>query len=262
MSQPFRRALVTGASRGIGAAIARRLAGEGVDLVLVARTGPDLTWLADELERAHRITAEVMIADLLDPFGLERVTDRVDASPKIDLVVNNAGFGTTGPFVASDADIEQDEIRLNVQALVALSHAAASTFRERGTGGILNVSSLASVAPLAGAATYGATKAFVTSFTQALHEELRPAGVHVSALCPGFTRTDAHDPAGIPDGGLGAAMWSCPDDVAVAGIAGVRANRAAVVPGAANRAVAGAARLLPAGLVRRGAGLLSGPRPG
>lgn len=262
MTTAYRRALVTGASRGIGEAIARELAARGVDLVLVARSLDDLGALADDLERTHHVTVEVLVADLLDPDDLDRVAARVDASPAIDLVVNNAGFGTAGTFHELDPDREQAEVDLNVGALVRLSREAAGTFRERGAGGIVNVSSLSAFAPAPYAATYAASKAFVTSFTEALHEELRPAGVHVSSLCPGFTRTAFHDAASMNAASIPDVAWSSAEEVARAAVDGVLANRAVVVPGAANRAVAGATRLLPAGLVRRAAGRIAARLPG
>ena len=262
MARQYQRALVTGASRGIGEAIARRLAADGVDLVLVARTSADLSRLADELERTHHVTVELLAADLLDADDLERVAARIGGSPSIDLVVNNAGFGTAGWFHELDADREQAQVDLNVSALLRLSRAAAEVFRDRGGGGICNVSSLSAFAPAPQAATYAATKAFVTSFTEALHEELRPHGVHVTALCPGFTRTAFHEAASMDATGIPDVAWSTADEVARAAIEGVRANRAVVVPGAANRAVAGATRVLPTGLVRRAAGRIAARLPG
>ena len=262
MGSTFRRALVTGASRGIGEAIARRLASDGVDLVLVARDRDALAALADELERTQHVTVELLAADLLDHDDLHRVAERIAASPTIDLVVNNAGFGTAGRFHELDVDTEQAEVDLNVGALLRLSQAAAATFRERGSGGICNVSSLSAYAPAPHAATYAASKAFVSSFTTALHEELRPAGVHVTTVCPGFTRTAFHDAASMNATGIPDLAWGTADGVARAALDGVRANRAVVVPGTANRAVAGAARLLPSGLVRRTAGVIASRLPG
>lgn len=261
-SSSIGRALVTGASRGIGAAIAAELASDGIDLVLVARTADDLTELADDLERRHSITVEVLVADLLDADDLARVTDRVAASPRVDLVVNNAGFGTAGPFAELDPDREEAQVRLNVSALLALSHQAARTFRERGTGAICNVASLSAFAPAPFAATYAASKVFVTTFTEALHEELRPAGVHVSVLCPGFTRTSFHDAAEMTTGGIPDLAWGSAEDVARAAIEGVRRNRAVVVPGVANRTTASMTRLLPGGLVRQVAGRIAARLPG
>lgn len=261
-SGQFRRAMVTGASRGIGAAFATRLAEQGVDLVLVARSADRLAELADHLERAHAVTVEVLVADLLDTDDLDRVAARVGASPAIDLVVNNAGFGTAGAFVDLDADRERQQVALNVTALVTLSKAAAAVFRERGAGGICNVSSVAAAAPAPFTATYAATKTFVTSFTQALHEELRPAGVHVTTLSPGFTRTDFHDTGDMTVGAVPGVAWSSSAQVAAAGIEGVRRNRAVVVPGAVNLAVVGLSRALPAGVVRRVAGAIAGRLPG
>lgn len=258
----WQRAMVTGASRGIGEAIARQLAAQGVDLVLVARSADDLGALADELERAHHVTVELLVADLLEAHDLQRVADRIGGSPSIDVVVNNAGFGTAGRFHELGAAREQAQVDLNVGALLRLSQAAAATFRDRGAGGICNVSSLSAFAPAPHAATYAASKAFVTSFTQALHEELRPVGVHVSVVCPGFTRTGFHDAASMNAAGIPEVAWGTADEVARAALEGLRANRAVVVPGASNRVVAGATRLLPSGLVRKTAGRVAARLPG
>ncbi len=229
--------------------------------MLVARSAERLAELADRLERAHAVTVEVLVADLLDTGDLDRVTTRVGASPAIDLVVNNAGFGTAGAFVDLDPHRERQQVALNVTALVTLSQAAAVVFRERGSGGICNVSSVAAAAPAPFTATYAATKAFVSSFTQALHEELRPAGVHVTVLSPGFTRTDFHDTGDMAVGRIPSAAWSSAAEVAAAGIEGVRRNRAVVVPGAANLAVVALSRALPDAVVRRVAGAIAGRLP-
>ena len=192
-------ALVTGASSGIGEHLARLLAERGHDLVLVARDASRLAALAKELEGAFDATAQVLPADLTDADQLRVIEDRChDRSAPIDVLVNNAGFGTFGPFHTLDLDTELREIQLNVVALVRLTHAAASEMVPRGRGGILNVSSLAGFQPGPSNATYSATKAFVTSFTEAVHEELKGTGVTVTVLCPGFTRTGFQAAANVP----------------------------------------------------------------
>src|SRR5262249_7574459 len=167
-------ALVTGASAGIGEAIARELAARDHDLVIVARDSARLDTLARELSASYGGAVEVLAADLGDASQLAKVEARVaDGERPLDVVVNNAGFGTSGEFHMLDIEREEAEIRLNVLALVRLTHAALGAMVPRGRGGVLNVASLASLQPTARMAVYGATKAFVSSFTQAVHEEVR-----------------------------------------------------------------------------------------
>jgi short-subunit dehydrogenase len=175
-----------------------QLAARGTDLVLVARDGPRLEELATELRSRAGVDVECLVADLLDPAGLEAVASRVaaDAQP-VDLLVNNAGMGTFGHFAGLDVERELDEVRLNVVALVRLTHAALGAMEARGSGAVVNVSSIAGYQPAPDSATYGATKAFVNSFSHALHEEARRKGVLVMALCPGYTHTEFHERAGL-----------------------------------------------------------------
>ena len=187
--------MITGASVGIGEQFARQLSERGHDVVLVARHAGRLDALAKEIEARDGAHAEVLAADLTDADQLATVEARVRT---VDLLVNNAGFGTFGPFHTLDVDIETREINLNIIALVRLTHAAAAAMVERGRGGILNVSSLAGFQPGPSNATYSATKAFVTSFTEAVHEELKGTGVSVTALCPGFTHTEFQERANAP----------------------------------------------------------------
>ncbi len=246
----FRRALITGASSGIGEAIARRLAHEGTALVLVARNEEALQALATEFGRD--VPVEVMRADLSDATQVATVAERIraDVDP-VDLVVNNAGFGFHHQVADADLDRELGMVSVNVEAVVHLTHAASQALRHRGGGGILNISSVAGTAASAGLATYAATKAFVTSYTQAIHDEMKPHGVAVTVVCPGFTRTDFqrradYDPAALPG-----FVWQSADTVARASIEGVRANKATVVPGWHNKVAVVAVKLTPAGLVRR-----------
>ncbi|HEX5614916.1 MAG TPA: SDR family oxidoreductase [Acidimicrobiia bacterium] len=243
-------ALVTGASAGIGAEFARLLAPDH-DLVLVARDAARLEALAKELADAHGTASEVLAADLGDDTQLASVEARIaDASRPVDIVVNNAGFGTVGEFAELPVEREDAMVRLNVLALTRLSHAAARTMTARGTGGILNVASLGAFAPVPRMAVYGATKAFISSFTQALHEELLGTGVRVSCLCPGFTRTEFQARAGVTGGGP-AMLWASARDVAQAGLAGLAGNKALVVPGALNATGATLTKLTPAVLARK-----------
>lgn len=246
-------ALVTGASTGIGAELARLLAVDH-DLVLVARDVARLEALAKELADAHGAGAEVLAADLGVDDQLAIVEARVeDASRPVEIVINNAGFGTVGEFADLPREREDAMVRLNVLALVRLSHGAAASMKPRGSGGILNIASLGAFAPVPRMAVYGATKAFVASFTQALHEELLGTGVRVSCLCPGFTRTEFQQRAGVTGGGP-SFLWASARDVAQAGLAGLAANRALVVSGVLNKGTAALTRLTPAVLNRKVSG--------
>ena len=251
MTRPV--ALVTGASVGIGEQFARVLAERGHDLVLVARDRARLEALAKELGTERGVQCEVIAADLTDSRQLATVEARVAS---VDVLVNNAGFGTTGRFHEIDLDAEDREIRLNVLALVRLTHAAASAMAGRGAGGILNVASVAAFQPGPGNATYAATKAYVLSFSEAVHEELRGSGVSVTCLCPGFTRTEFQRRAGFDESQVPGFMWQSADVVARAGLDGLARSRAVVVPGALNKAAATATRLAPHGITRRAASLV------
>lgn len=184
---PFSHALVTGASSGIGESIAHKLGKAGVGMVLVARRKDRLDAIA-----AKYPNVEVLAADLTTDAGLGAVLERLRdvTRPQIDLVVNNAGFGTSGQFVSADAERLSREISLNINALTRISHEAVRQMLPRGRGYLLNVSSIASFQPGPDLAVYSATKAFVTSLTEALHEELRGSGIRVTALCPGLTHTE------------------------------------------------------------------------
>jgi short-subunit dehydrogenase len=245
-------ALVTGASSGIGDRFARLLAERGYDLVLVARDAGRLEALAKDLEGSFGATAEVLPTDLTDPVQLATTEARChDRSAPIELLVNNAGFGTFGPLHTLDVDTETREINLNVIALVRLSHAAAGAMVARGSGGILNVSSLAGFQPGPMNAIYGATKAFVTSFTEALHEELKGTGVSVTALCPGFTHTEFQARANAPASDVPGFMWQEAAEVARAGIDGLAKNCAVVIPGTANKVMGNLSAVTPHAITRR-----------
>lgn len=252
-------ALVTGASSGIGDAIARRLAAAGTDLVVTARDEARLTALAEALRAAHDVDVDVLPADLSDAAGRSRVEQRLaDGSPPIDLLVNNAGFGTSGRFHELDLEIEQSQVEVNVLAVLRLTHAALGSMVARGRGTVLNVSSLGSRTPSPVNATYAATKAFVTSFSEALHEDLRGTPVTVTALEPGFTRTEFQERAGL-EGELGMPgfVWMSADAVAAGGLEGAAAGKAVVVPGLGYQVTAGVAGVIPKTPLRRVIGITS-----
>ncbi len=243
-------ALVTGASSGLGDHFARALAASGHDLILVARTGPALEKLAGELE-SDGARSEVLVADLAEASQLSSVAARIADGPDVDTVINNAGFGYYGAFSTLPLDGEVSQVKVNVLALLTLSHAALGAMVPRRSGKLLNVSSIGGFAPSPGGATYSATKAFVLSFTEALHDEVAPAGVHVTVLCPGFTRTDFQQRAGVNSSGVPSAAWSDAGEVVAAGLAALDRNQAVCVPGLLNKVVAVSPRFGPRSLTRR-----------
>ncbi len=252
---PFRSALVTGASSGIGEAMVRHLATAGVPTVVVARREGRLRELA-----AQDDGIEVLAADLTDREGLAAVAQRIaaDGDRAIDLVVNNAGFGTSGEFHALDPDRLDDEVQLNIAALTRLSRAALGAMVPRRRGWLLNVSSVASFQPAPRLAVYAATKAYVTSLTESLHEEVRGTGVHVTALCPGLTRTEFQQVSNTEhyQSNFPSFAWLDADDVARAGLDDVARGRALSVPGLVYKGMAAATGMTPRGLVRRLSGLV------
>ena len=253
---PFSHALVTGASSGIGESIAHKLGKAGVGMVLVARRKDRLEAIASQYSNV-----EVLAADLITDAGVGAVLERLrdTTRPVIDLVVNNAGFGTSGPFVAADPERLSREIALNITALTRISHEAVRLMQPRGRGYLLNVSSIASFQPGPDLAVYSATKAFVTSLTEALHEELRGSGIRVTALCPGLTHTEFQSISNTT--GLESSFpefaWMSADDVARDGLRAVADGKAVCVPGVVNKSLATVSTFTPRGLTRRIAGLVT-----
>lgn len=257
---PFASALITGASSGIGEAMVHELGQAAVPMVIVARRRDRL----DDLARQYR-HIEVIDADLTTGRGLALVEARL-ANPDrpIDLVVNNAGFGTTGPFHLQDTDRMADEIALNITALTRLSRAALGVMVPRGYGYLLNVSSVASFQPAPKLAVYAATKAYVTSLTESLHEEVRGTGVKVTALCPGLTRTEFQSVSSGADAtNYPGFAWTSVELVARTGLEDVAKGRALSVPGTLYKGLASASALAPRSLTRRLASLVQrGELPG
>jgi short-subunit dehydrogenase len=252
-------ALVTGASTGIGAEFARVLAARGNDLVVVARNELRLQELAGGLDAEHGAQVEVLPADLETNAGVSKVEARLgDDTRPVELLINNAGFGTSGTFHTLPVDGEVAEINLNVMALVRLTHAALGPMVERGRGGVINVSSVGGYQPTPNMATYSATKAFVNSFTNALHEELAGTGVKAMVLAPGYTHTEFHVRAKVEkDGSMPEFIWQTPDEVVHAALKAYDKGRAVCIPGAINSVAAAFSGSMPAGVTRKIAGIVT-----
>jgi short-subunit dehydrogenase len=247
-----RIALVTGASSGIGECLALQLAERGWDLVLVARRGDELARVA-AAARTSGATSETISADLATPEGVALVEARIlDRERPLDLVVNNAGYGRFGKITELDAEGESDEVAVNVNALMRLSRAALVAMAPRTSGAILNVASVASFLPIPGFTTYAATKAFVRSFTLALHEEARPLGVLVTCVAPGYTPSGFQARGGLsPTAGQPSFMLTTAESVARAALDAVESGRALVVPGFANSLSARFLQMMPSGILRK-----------
>jgi short-subunit dehydrogenase len=246
---PWRRAVVTGASSGIGMAMVRQLSAGGVPTVAVARRADRLEMLARECDGV-----EVLVADLTTAEGIAAVTRCFQQTGlPIDLLVNNAGFGTSGNFVDLPLERCVDEVRLNVEAVIRLCHAALPSMVARRRGWVMNVSSVAGFQAAPGLTNYAATKSFITSFSEGLHEEVRPYGVTVTALCPGLTATEfqqvsnvSQQPSSFPAG-----AWLSAEEVAEAGWRDLARGKAISVPGLQYKALVSLSNVTPRSVTRR-----------
>ncbi len=241
-------ALITGASSGIGETFAHELAARGMNAVLVARSEDRLNKLADDLRAKHAVRAEVVATDLSHDgaaVALHAETEKRGLS--IDLLINNAGFGTHGPFETLDAARDHDEVMLNVAAVVDLCHAYLPAMVARGDGAVINVASTAAFQPVPYMAVYGATKAFVLSFSEALWGEYRGRGIHVTALCPGPTETPFFGVVGTEDAAIGSKRTS--RQVVVTGLHALETGRLSAIDGLANTLLAQSSRVAPRTLI-------------
>lgn len=250
MTQPI--AVITGASAGLGVDFARQLATEGRRLVLVARREDRLDGLVAELGNARSVAL-----DLSEKGAVDRLmADLAVHGEQVDLLVNNAGFGLNGRFAALEGQRQRQMIDLNCGALTELAHAVLPAMIERKAGAILNVASTAAFQPGPGMAVYFATKAFVLSFSEALHEEVKRHGVTVSALCPGPTATEFGEVAGFGPSNLLDKVAADSASVVRAGLAGLKQGKAVIIPGVMNKSTAQAHRFFPRSWVRKAAGML------
>jgi uncharacterized protein len=228
-----RLALVTGASSGIGTAFAAALAERGYDLILVARRRERLDQLAQSLGAARGVRIEPLAADLTQDQDLARVEQRIAAAVELELMVNNAGFGSRGRFFETDLAGQDQMHRLHVLATMRLTHAALAGMVARAKGGIINVSSVAGFWQAPGNVSYCATKCWMNSFTEGLALELAGARspVKVQALCPGYTRSEFHDTAGVSREHIGAGMWMSAEEVVAESLRGLDRGKTFVIPG-------------------------------
>jgi short-subunit dehydrogenase len=242
-------ALITGATAGIGAAYAKLLAKEGFDLVLVARDLPRLKGVAKVLSKLYKIKAETIKADLTKPAQLAKVEKRLANNSKpIEVLINNAGFGLKDSFLVSNLAKEQELLDVLVTAPMRLSHAVLPGMIKRNSGSIVNVSSVASF--IAGG-TYSAAKSYLTVFSEYLHTELRDTNIKVSALCPGFTRTEFHARGKMKMSGLPNYMWTAVDQVVAKSWRYVKAGKVICIPGWQYMLLSSIARIAPRPLVRK-----------
>ncbi|MDK1472833.1 SDR family oxidoreductase [Streptomyces sp. 549] len=254
-------ALITGATAGLGAAFARRLARDGRDVVLVARDADRLSDHATELHDRHGIEASVLAADLSTDEGISAVEERLaDRTHPVDLLVNNAGFGLKGRYLEVPMADELTMLKVHCEAVLRLTSAAAGQMRERGRGGVVNVASVAAFVPRG---TYGASKAWIVQFTQGAAEDLADSGVRLMALCPGFVRTEFHERAGMAVDSVPSWMWLEADRVVEAALKDLARGKTLSVPDPRYKTLMGATKLVPRGVLGKlssGSGRRYGPQ--
>lgn len=248
MTTSTRTALVTGASAGIGAAFARHLAAEGYSLLLVARRAERLRELAAELTAQHGVRCDVFAADLNDPAAPASIMEFAESRGiTIDVLINNAGLSGKTAFADTPWPTLAAEIQLMVTAVTELCHRVLPGMRARGWGRIINLSSLAAFSPPGASLLYTGIKRYVLDISQSLDMELKPQGIHVTALCPGFTRSEFHDTMGTRDAAdkLPGLLWQEADEVVREGWDAVMRGKPVCIPGTVNKLVASSVRPLP-----------------
>jgi short-subunit dehydrogenase len=263
-------AVITGASSGIGAVFARKLAARGYDLLLIARREDRLRSLATELAATYRVATDFLIADLAVDADLERAADRIQAEPRLGLLVNNAGFGTNGFFFEIDVRGQEQMHRLHVLATMRLTHAALANLVPRSSGeaksydprpngpglefcGVINVASVAGFAQSPMSVSYCATKTWINSFTEGVAMELsiKAPDVRMQALCPGFTLSEFHDVVGLDRSAIAKSLWMSADFVVEESLRGFERGKLFVIPGWRYKVIVAGMKLLPGPLLRR-----------
>jgi short-subunit dehydrogenase len=246
--------LITGCSSGIGAEIARELAGRGYNVDIVARRGDRLKDLAAELEREHGVRVATHVCDINDDDARETMLAAIaQRGDRIDILVNNAGLGVSGRLNKISRERVTQLVDTNVRSLTALLHPAAAAMAQRGSGAILNVASTAAFQPAPRESLYTGSKAYVKSLSDALHIELAPLGVGVTSLCPGLTRTEFQDTAGLDEtwARMPDVLWMSAADVAKQGVDGMLAGKRCVIPGLANKVSAALGQATPRPIMLR-----------
>jgi uncharacterized protein len=244
---PRRVALITGPTSGIGAGFARRYAADGYDLVLVSRDADRLNELAAELRNEGGRAVEVLQADLAESADRGKVAERLAAG--VDVLVNNAGFATSGEFWTTDPALLQSQLDVNVTAVMHLTRAALPAMIDAGTGTVVNIASVAGLLSGRGS-TYSASKAWVVSFTEGLAGGLRGTGVGIHVVCPGYVHTEFHARAGIDMTSLPSFMWLEVDDVVRESLADIAKGKVLIIPGTQYKAITTATRMIPRTLSR------------
>jgi uncharacterized protein len=244
---PSRVALITGPTSGIGEGFARRYAADGYDLVLVSRDEGRLSQLASELRNESGRAVEVLPADLAESADRCKVAERLAAG--VDVLVNNAGFGTSGEFWTADPAVLQSQLDVNVTTVMQLTRAALPPMIDAGAGTVINIASVAGLLSGRGS-TYSASKAWVVSFTEGLGVGLRGTGVGIHVVCPGYVHTEFHDRAGIDMASLPSFMWLEVDDVVRQTLADVARGKVLIIPGVQYKAITTANRMVPRTLAR------------
>jgi uncharacterized protein len=251
---PERRlAAITGASAGLGASFARKLAARGYDLLLIARREDRLKALARELSDAHHVTVDTMSADLSLDSDIDRTADRLHSAANLGLLVNNAGFGSHGFFWETDVAGQDTMHRLHVLATLRLTHAALANLTARGEGGVINVASVAGFGQAPGNVSYCATKTWMISFTRGLAIELaaKNSNVKVQALCPGFALTEFHDVLGMDRSAVPSSLWMPADFVIEDSLRGFDRGETIVIPGWRYKFIVAGMKIIPASLAGR-----------
>ncbi len=242
-------ALVTGASSGIGLAYATKLAQRGYNLILVARRRDRLEALARKLAHEYGVEAAVVTADLVTQEGIERVSQVIAATPDLNLLVNNAGFGLSGTFANSDIDRHLEIIKLHIHAVILLTRAALPAMLSRGRGAVVNVSSLMAYYPIYGSTSYAGTKCYLQAFTEVLHQELMGTGVRAQCLCPGFIETELQGTADIDKLAIPDFAWMKPEPVVERSLRDLEHDQVISVPGLGYRLLATLRRIVPRPLI-------------